>query len=336
MTDVIKYRPSFVNTKNTDTIVRLAKEAVKTNSWLVVEGEVGDGKTFMFNQIKSLLEAKKNKHIIVNAGPVWESSISGISIPFIARHMIRAIRPAENIPGNQNERYFRLRDLLLWVEEQNRKVVLVIDEAQALRWSGFRDLKKLWELSSANQSHLFSIIMFMKPETRLSGILDSPEIGHRVFSFRSKPLTRVELLSIAEQGFNIKFPQGKTGEKTKELFYSNLSSKNPLSVENLIKAISFSYPEFQKDGVVRESYLRNVISDGIRTMMERLRISKREIRRRIQDDYGKDFDNRKIEESLFHPGKNPKDESIAKSSLDRIYRERTGKKSPVLSSAEVE
>ncbi|EMO00303.1 ATP-binding protein, partial [Leptospira interrogans] len=139
MNALLTKQPEFVNTRNTDKITKLAYQAVKNNSWLAVTGEVGMGKTYLYNSLLEFFSNQPQKYILVHVGPAWESALGGLSIAFVMKHMIRSIRSSEHVPGNLNERYFKLRELLIWAKSIGRKVVLIIDEAQALRIGGLRD-----------------------------------------------------------------------------------------------------------------------------------------------------------------------------------------------------
>lgn len=41
----------FVDTKNTDKVIRLAKSTVDNRGWLVIIGEVGAGKSYLVKQL---------------------------------------------------------------------------------------------------------------------------------------------------------------------------------------------------------------------------------------------------------------------------------------------
>ncbi|EIE03248.1 ATP-binding protein [Leptospira licerasiae] len=326
MKGLLSKQPNFVHTRNTDKITRSAYQAVKNNSWLAVTGEVGMGKTFLYNSLVEFFSSQPNRYILVHAGPAWESALCGISIPFVMKHMIRTIRPGEQIPGNLNERYFRLREHLIWANSIGRKVVLVIDEAQALRISGLRDLKKIWEIASGEFDHLFSIIMFLKPETKISAIFAGPEIGHRVTSSYMAPLERSELLKIAEEGFGIKFERGKAGETTRDLFVRGCRWQTPLAVKHMIEGLVFAYPEIQSDRTVRETHVRNVLSDGYTKIMQRLRISLREIKEGIRLRHKKLLDNGTIQAALKGEDTvSPEIVSVVRSELVNRIREKTKK-----------
>ncbi|EMM99155.1 AAA domain protein [Leptospira noguchii str. 1993005606] len=326
MNALLTKRPDFVNTRNTDKITKLAYQAVKNNSWLAVTGEVGMGKTYLYNSLLEFFSNQPQKYILVHVGPAWESALGGLSIPFVVKHMIRTIRPGEHVPGNLNEKYFKLRELLIWARSIGRKVVLIVDEAQALRIGGLRDLKKVWEISHEKDDHLFSILMFMKPETRISSILSSPEIGYRTIQAPMSQLSHSELIQIAEEGFKIKFERGKTGEKTKELLIRGCRYRTPLAIRNALLGIAFAYPEVLSDSMIRENHVRNFLSEGYLRIMDRLKISVKQIREGIKQRYQKDLDKVTIENVIKGEGEvSPEIESIVKNELIGRIRSKTNK-----------
>lgn len=322
MNALLTKRPDFVNTRNTDKITKLSYQAVKNNSWLAVTGEVGMGKTYLYNSLLEFFSNQPQKYILVHVGPAWESTLGGISIAFVIKQMIRTIP----VPGNLNEKYFKLRELLIWARSIGRKVVLIVDEAQALRIGGLRDLKKVWEISHESDDHLFSILMFLKPETRISSILSSPEIGYRTIHAPMNNLSHGELIQIAEEGFKVKFERGKAGEKTKELFIRGCRYRTPLAVRNALLGIAFAYPEVLSDQTIRENHVRNFLSDGYLRIMDRLKISVKQIREGIKERYQKDIDKVTIENALNGEGKvSPEIEAIVKNELVDRIRSKTRK-----------
>ncbi|EMN48928.1 hypothetical protein LEP1GSC088_3473 [Leptospira interrogans str. L1207] len=259
-------------------------------------------------------------------GPAWESALGGLSIAFVMKHMIRSIRSREHVPGNLNERYFKLRELLIWAKSIGRKVVLIIDEAQALRIGGLRDLKKVWEIAHEKEDHLFSILMFMKPETWISGILSSPEIGYRTIQAPMNQLSHLELIQIAEEGFKVKFERGKAGEKAKELLIRGCRYRTPLAIRNALLGIAFAYPEVLSDSTIRENHVRNFLSDGYLRIMDRLKISVKQIRAGIKERYHKDIDKVTIENALKGDGEVSSEiEAIVKNELVDRIRNKTRK-----------
>lgn len=326
MNALLTKRPDFVNTRNTDKITKLSYQAVKNNSWLAVTGEVGMGKTYLYNSLLEFFSSQPQKYILVHVGPAWESTLGGISIAFVIKQMIRTIRPGETVPGNLNEKYFKLRELLIWARSIGRKVILIVDEAQALRIGGLRDLKKVWEISHESDDHLFSILMFLKPETRISSILSSPEIGYRTIHAPMNNLSHGELIQIAEEGFKVKFERGKAGEKTKELLIRGCRFRTPLAVRNTLLGIAFAYPEVLSDSTIRENHVRNFLSDGYLRIMDRLKISVKQIREGIKERYQKDIDKVTIENALNGEGKvSPEIEAIVKNELVDRIRSKTRK-----------
>lgn len=317
-------KPTFIDTTNTDQIIRLAYQTVKSNSWLAVTGEVGMGKTALFNRFNNFLRGKPDKYIVVDAGKCWETSDEGISIPFLMKRMIQTIRPGDHVPGNLNEKYFRLKDCLIWARSIKRKVILLLDEAQALKMAGLRDLKKIHEIADGEDDHLFSIVMFLKPETRISSVLSSPEIGYRVQEVPMKPLRDDEMIRVAQEGFGISFEKGKNQSSTQQLFIRSCGGQTPLAIRNMIRSLALIYPDF--DGVIRSNHVQNVLTEGYTAIMRRLKIANREIRAGLRANHGIEVDAATVQAAIRGDEKvKPEIRDSVLSEVARKIKEKTKK-----------
>ncbi|EMO26205.1 hypothetical protein LEP1GSC170_1481 [Leptospira interrogans serovar Bataviae str. HAI135] len=105
--------------------------------------------------------------------------------------------------------------------------MLVIDSAQDVSDSTFRELKKLREIHS---EPLFSVLMFGNESATMDNVLSGREVGYRCGYIELELLTKDEVLDFAARRFEISFEPGKAGEVAKRLFCETVHP-SPLGVE---------------------------------------------------------------------------------------------------------
>lgn len=144
-------------------------------------GEVGTGKTLLAYKIKSSLDAQHQAILITN------TAINSKNLTIcIAKEL--GIKNARKI-GRQRL-IERIHNRLLALQAENKKVTLLIDEAQSLPVDSFDSLRIFSNLET-EKSKLFNIVLFGQPE--LDTILQDKQfrqIRQRiVFSHEIQPLT---------------------------------------------------------------------------------------------------------------------------------------------------
>jgi len=151
--------------------------------------------------------------------------------------MIQEISPDATIPGNAHAKLTILKELLLSTSAKKKKIILMLDESQVLKLSLLRDIKKIHEISSREQSHLFSIIMFGKNEGNWLRSLRGREIGLRVRTSILETLKKNEVIDFANRAYDLKWESGSNGEKARQIFLKNIGDFSPLYIREQILKI---------------------------------------------------------------------------------------------------
>jgi ABC-type dipeptide/oligopeptide/nickel transport system ATPase subunit len=220
---------NMVETQNVRAVKNAVKYTVTHNDILAVIAEVGSGKTELFNCLADHWMQHPNK-FTVTAIKAFKQRLS--RIPAIMSLIIETVDPGVYIPQTVECRYRVFRDTLR-LHSKSRHIILMIDEAQDLSFKTFYELKKIHEVDSSSRKHLFSIIMFGKPNKKWDKLFSTPEVGYRAHCLLLEKLNSVELVEIAEKRYNILF-ENKT---TRDRFAASLQFKTPLGVEHFSRAI---------------------------------------------------------------------------------------------------
>ncbi|EMN54629.1 ATP-binding protein [Leptospira interrogans] len=276
---------NFVDTENTNKVIRAIRQAVSSQSWECIVGQTGTGKTVVYEYMLNFWKSYPNRFHVIEMGRCFESFEYNINQ--VMKVMISELSPDSVIPGNAHAKQLILRDILSNAYDRKRKIVLMFDESQALTARLLRDLKKLHEISSPTKKNLFSIIMFGKAEGEwLRSIMKTQEIGWRLHKTFLDPLKDYEVLSIAEKAFSIKFESGQNGQKTRQIFIQN-TFPTPLGVENQIKKIAKSTPGW--DRILTYDVAKTKFPQSIGDILKRLKITQREVAKRVRNTSGKEF-----------------------------------------------
>lgn len=266
----------FIDTRNTDKVIRLAKNAVDNRDWLVIVGEIGAGKSFLRKQLCDFYNTYPGKFISIDMGKVFEGS--HLSIGNVMKAMLQRIAPDEKIPGNTHGKYELLRTSLA---KSNKRIILFFDEAQNITQANMRDIKMIYETDHGDKEHLFAIIMFGKNNTRWENILNGNEIGWRVHKSYLHHLDKTEILSFACKSHDLKFESGKAGDRAKEMFLSN-THPTPLGVKHMVDTLYASIPNF--NGTITEDNMKDALGTSLKNIMSRYKISQKRIQQRLEEE----------------------------------------------------
>nr|EMN22679.1 AAA domain protein [Leptospira santarosai serovar Arenal str. MAVJ 401] len=161
---------TFTDTNSTLKILSTSRKSVKFNSWLVILGDAGSGKTFLLDRLLESLEGKKaeesdpiedergefsnvkkNKtsYIFVQLGKLF--STGRISITQIMRSVIEEILPGQHIPGSATGKQKMLKEALKYAGKTSRKVILLIDNAHYLEPVSKLSIKEIENNNSARE-----------------------------------------------------------------------------------------------------------------------------------------------------------------------------------------
>ncbi|EKR62296.1 hypothetical protein LEP1GSC036_0989 [Leptospira weilii str. 2006001853] len=276
---------SFVDTENTNRVIRAIKQAVDSSGWECVVGHVGAGKTFLYEHMLHFWKSYPNRFQVIEMGRCYESF--EMNINQIMKTMISELASDREIPGNAHAKQLILRSILEEAYKKKRKIVLLFDEAQALSGKLLRDLKKIHEISIPDRENLFSIVMFGKNEGPwLRSLTRTQEIGWRIHKTILEQLKDNEILSFAERAFSIKFESGQNGQKARQIFIQNVFP-SPLGVKHQIRKIERSVAGW--DRVMTHELAKTVFPQTISDILKKMKITQREVAKRIRDNTGKEL-----------------------------------------------
>lgn len=163
----------------TDKIKRL-HEKIKTlalnyGSLIAVSGTVGSGKTTFINEL--MYDLKKDNQCIVSYS--YSSDREGVNVKTLLTALLIDVNKSDKVAPTAHET--RDRHLVKLMEENNKPVVLFIDEAQDLHGNTLSSLKKLSEMAKLSRQTL-TIVLAGQP--KLKNTIRSPkmeEIGSRAY-----------------------------------------------------------------------------------------------------------------------------------------------------------
>jgi len=163
----------------TDKIKRL-HEKIKTlvlnyGSLIAISGTVGSGKTTFINEL--MYDLKKDGKCIVSYS--YSSDREGVNVKTLLTALLIDVNKSDKVAPTAHET--RDRHLVKLMEENNKPVVLFIDEAQDLHGNTLSSLKKLSEMAKLSRQAL-TIVLAGQP--KLKNTIRSPkmeEIGSRAY-----------------------------------------------------------------------------------------------------------------------------------------------------------
>jgi len=163
----------------TDKIKRLHEKikalALNFGSLIAISGTVGSGKTTFINEL--MYNLKKEGKCIVSYS--YSSDREGVNVKTLLTALLIDVNTSDKPSPTAHET--RDRHLVKLMEDNNKPVVLFIDEAQDLHGNTLSSLKKLSEMAKLSRQTL-TIILAGQP--KLKNTIRSPsmeEIGSRAY-----------------------------------------------------------------------------------------------------------------------------------------------------------
>jgi MSHA biogenesis protein MshM len=171
---------------------------------VTVVGEIGMGKTMLSRMLLERLRQLPADTVYL-ANPVFDrDEILGA----IARDLMPA--PPE---GNRTQTLAALESVLIERYSQDRRVVVVVDEAHSMPGTTLEEIRLLSNLETS-QNKLLKIVLFGQPE--LDGLLDAPQL--RQVKDRVSHRFELQPLNAAEASAYLMFRLHKAGWQGGELF----------------------------------------------------------------------------------------------------------------------
>lgn len=326
---------TFTDTNSTLKILSTSRKSVKLNSWLVILGDTGSGKTFLLNQLLESLEGKntqdnsnieddessdikknKTRYIFIQIGKLF--STGRISITQIMRSIIEEILPGQHIPGSATGKQKMLKEALTYAGKTSRKVILLIDNAHYLDQRMLRDLKDIHEFSYGGLDSLFSIIMFARAEYKFESLLNAPEFDIQTQRVYIQNLPKPDILEFSKQAFGLKFSSGKDGERAKSLFLTHVYPLNPGGIKALVNRMYLTVNKF--DGLVTTDRISQVVNTDMLSTLKKYRISIGEVRKAVANSAGKNLTDDQISKALDGDSTSRKHEIIREKAMNLLRK----------------
>lgn len=136
---------------------------ISRDGFVVITGEIGAGKTTLLNKL--VAETEENVLLAridqtqLDETEFLQAVLNGFGLDYAGAGKVELIN--------------RLREFLVRNEEQDRRVVLAVDEAQSLGYSVLEEIRQLSGIES-NKTKLLSVILMGQPE--LARVIDAPDM----------------------------------------------------------------------------------------------------------------------------------------------------------------
>ncbi|EJP16931.1 AAA domain protein [Leptospira interrogans str. FPW2026] len=327
----------YTDTNSTVKVLSTSRKSVKLNSWLVILGDAGSGKSFLLDRLLESLEGKKTEesdngedergelsnvkknktsYIFVQLGKLF--STGRISITQVMRSIIEEILPGQHIPGSATGKQKMLKEALMYAGKTSRKVILLIDNAHYLDQRMLRDLKDIHELSYGDLDSLFSIIMFARPEYRFASLLNAPEFDIQTQRVYIQNLPKPDILEFSKQAFGLRFSSGKDGERAKSLFLTHVYPLNPGGIKALVNRMYLTVNKF--DGLVTTDRISQVVNTDMLSTLKKYRISIGEVRKAVANSAGKNLTDDQISKALDGDSTSRKHEIIREQAMNLLRK----------------
>ena len=295
----------IIETANVKAIKNSIRHTVDKNGMMAVVAEIGSGKTTMFDYLDEYWKSHPDKFRVVTVKS-FDSPFTKIGI--IMRFLLEALNPSIHIPRGNERMYKLLEAELRKYAKKNFKIILMIDEAQDLRYQTYYDIKKIHEITGNGMKNLLSVIMFGKPSRKWDRLYAGPEIGYRMDITFLEQLNEEEIVRIAEKKHNIRFAT----DKVRKRFCGSLQYKTPLG----IKFFSEALKREMGIGLDESLYIDAELVIKIQTITTKIRLKHAGITQQQLADYArkvspsKKYNPQRISEWLN--GKIPPDDEVAR------------------------
>lgn len=165
-------------------LVRLQHAIDNSKGLSVVIGEIGLGKTFVSRKLLDVLQSQEDKYEVALLVIVHHEVTAGWLLKKIATQF-----GVENPADDKGTLISQICQMLVNIDEQNKKAVLLIDEAHMLQTTEiYEELRGLLNVEASNHK-LLNIALFAPPELEQFMALDPPLVSRIGMKFTLKPLT---------------------------------------------------------------------------------------------------------------------------------------------------
>ncbi|OCX66401.1 ATPase [Thioclava sp. SK-1] len=221
----------------------------------LVSGEIGSGKTTLVQAILQEMDQDLTVGLISNAqggrGELLQWVLNAFDVP------------AQDGPTDYVSLFQRFQNFLLSEYAANRRVVLIVDEAQNLSSEGLEEVRMLTNINS-NKDELIQLILVGQPELR--DIVRAPnmrQLAQRVAaSFHLGPLSETDVLAYIAHRLK---ESGGTGEEFQPAACSLIHAHTG-GVPRLINQLcdfSMLYAWSEDENVITVAIVESVLKDGV-------------------------------------------------------------------------
>ncbi len=165
---------------------------IANNEWLTIAGKSGTGKNIAVNHHLDNYRDERHYTIVESSGILFCYKDLTNSI---MSECIRALLPDEKVARDIFARYTQFQRALLEAEASNKKLILLINEAQRLNQDTIYGVKMLHEAGQAyHKEHLFPIIFV--GQLSIKRKLVAHELNFRIKRYEMKTLQENEVKAI--------------------------------------------------------------------------------------------------------------------------------------------
>ena len=242
----------FMSQGHENAYVHLKFAIIENKGFVVLTGEIGSGKTTLINYFLSQLKAKLNVGLITNTHVT--------PVQFIEA-MCREFQLDVN-GHNKTECLLLFSEFLLAQFAENKRVVLIVDEAQNLSARTMEEIRMLSNFE-AEKNHLIQIILVGQPQ--LKNKLQRPDLEQ--FTQRVSVHYHLSGLVKSEVGPYIKYRLKAGGAGNSNIFtseaieaISEYSRQNPRIINTICdNALVYGFANSAK--IIDKPIINNVIED---------------------------------------------------------------------------
>ncbi|HVC37418.1 MAG TPA: AAA family ATPase [Gammaproteobacteria bacterium] len=185
----------FLSGRHTEALAHLLYGVTESGGFIQLTGEVGTGKTTLIRSLLEKLPDTVDAALIINPR---------VSIPEFLRSICRELHIACTPQQSSQELIDALNARLLEAHAKGRRVVLIIDEAQALTGEVLEQVRLLTNLETSRQK-LLQIILVGQPELReLLARTELRQLAQRVTGrYHLEPLSPKETRAYVHHRLNV-------------------------------------------------------------------------------------------------------------------------------------
>lgn len=233
---------------------RIVREELYTNimqpRFTMLVGESGSGKTTLIQDLKSRVFKHKDQVTFIEPYVLGmeDNDLKGktLKVAQIVEAIMFSIAPTERMPRSIESRYRMMHKRAKELANDDKRLVILIEEAHCIPKPTLKHLKRIFELKSDDGfTSLFSILLVGQPELKIRLSENDPEIREVVARCSELELLPLEqdvssylayLLERANKKLDEVITQEAIEALAKKLFKRGHSRLYPLEINNIMTA----------------------------------------------------------------------------------------------------